>query len=293
MAIHTTRGSPNWSQQQTRKAIARLQVGSGLGIVSSGFPDIDRMTGGFWAGDLIVIGGSACIGKTALALNIAEHIALRQSLPVTVFSMDMTSEQIAVRILCSMGRISLDNMRSGNLTEHERPRLAVAIDRLAGAPFVIEHATGVELDQLLDKVTEISKKWGRQSLIVVDYLQLIFDTSHRTSQSREIGVVLRELKNLATELKCPIIAISELPSEVEIRSSKRSMMRDLGSTDLIGTYADVVMLLYRDDIYSTEDFREPGVVDVIFPNRPDGSTGLTKLVFLEAIAKYEVLASGY
>ena len=284
-------GPLNWSHQQARQKPRRLMEGPHLGFVSSGFVDIDCMTGGFWPGDLILIGGSPCIGKTALALNMAEHAAIEQSLPVSIVSMDMAVEQIAVRLLCSMGRISLDNMRSGRLTEYEGPRLALAIDELAGSSLILEYAPAVELEQLTETVKGFSEKHGKQSLIVVDYLQLILDANRKTSLGPGIAAALRELKKLAIALQCPVIALWQLSSEVETRPGSRPLISDLVPTEAVERYADVVMLIYRDDLYSTTACLEPGVVEVTFPKRRDGSTGVSKLVFLEKMAKYEILVS--
>lgn len=267
-----------------------MGIGARIGVVSSGLIDVDLMAGGFWAGDLILIGGGACAGKTALALNIAEHVLLKQSLPVTIFSTDMTAEQIFVRLLCSTGRISLDNMRSGDLTEHERPRLERAISELAASHLHIEHSSAIEIGQLLKIGRGISKTYGKQGLIVVDFVQFLSEKRCGPNQRRALGTALRELKRLAMKLRCPVIALSPLGSEVDLRPNKRPVLSDLGPVDLIGTYADVAMLVYRDEVHSAMDCQQPGLVEVTFPKRRDGSTGVARLVFLKAIARYEALA---
>ena len=285
--LHRRLGQKQWVSTSTSK----VQVRTALGIVFSGFPEIDHMTGGFWQGDLIVIAASPCMGKTALALNIAEQVALTQGLPVAIFSMDMGVEQIVTRMAGSIGLISLDHLRTGKLTEHEGPRLADAIVDLSAARLHVSESGRLTFDELRKEASDFFRICGGAGLIVVDHLQLVRDKAAGGKvQIEASSETLQRLKMLAIELRCPIIALSQLPAGVETRKNKRPVIGDLGSTRHVERNADIVMLLYRDQVYTGDACNEPGLVDVIFVKRRDGSTGLEKLVFLEPIGRFESIA---
>jgi replicative DNA helicase len=257
---------------------------------SSGFCDFDQMSGGLWPGELTVIGGSPDMGKTALALNIAEHLAFKESKTAIYFSSDLSVDQLALRTLCSEGRISLENICLGKLTNHERERFASAICNLASGRLHFAWREGLSINQVLDGAAKYSKKCGNLGLVVVDYLQQLCTADNRPITNVEIAESLRQLKSLAKEFHCPVIAISQLPLNVEMRRNKRPVLGDMGIVDVIQKYADTVVLLYRDEVYTKNDCPEPGLVNLIFPIRRDGSSGQTKLVFLNQIAKFETLA---
>jgi replicative DNA helicase len=261
--------------------------------VPSGFYDLDRMTAGLQAGDLIVLAARPSMGKTALAINIAEHVALNEGLPVAVFSMEMGAAQLAVRIVGSIGRIDQGHLRTGKLTDEEWPRLSEAIEKLRTISLHIDESAGLNSSELRANARRLSRQCGQLGLIVVDYLQLMSGSGgDGENRATELGEISRGLKMLARELKCPVIALSQLNRSVEQRPDKRPMMSDLRESGAIEQDADIIMFIYRDEYYTKEACKEPGVAEVIIAKQRNGPTGTVKLAFLRNITKFESLASG-
>jgi replicative DNA helicase len=261
--------------------------------VPTGFYDLDRMTAGFQAGDLIVLAARPSMGKTALAINIAEHVALNEGLPVAVFSMEMGAAQLAVRIVGSIGRIDQGHLRTGKLTDEEWPRLTEAIERLRTISLHIDESAGLTSSELRANARRLSRQCGKLGLIVVDYLQLMSgSSSDGENRATELGEISRGLKMLARELQCPVIALSQLNRSVEQRPDKRPMMSDLRESGAIEQDADIIMFIYRDEYYTKDACKEPGVAEVIIAKQRNGPTGVVKLAFLRQITKFESLASG-
>jgi replicative DNA helicase len=261
--------------------------------VPTGFHDFDRMTSGMQPGDLIVLAARPSMGKTALAINIAENVAVQEGLPVAVFSMEMGASQLAVRIVGSIGRIDQGHLRTGKLSDDEWPRLTEAIEKLRNVSLHIDETPGLTPSELRANARRLSRQCGKLGLIVVDYLQLMSGSSSDGSDNRatELGEISRGLKMLAKELQCPVIALSQLNRSVEQRTDKRPMMSDLRESGAIEQDADVIMFIYRDDYYN-KDSKEPGVAEVIIGKQRNGPTGTVKLAFLKPITKFESLASG-
>ena len=261
--------------------------------VPTGFYDLDRMTAGFQAGDLIVLAARPSMGKTALAINIAENVALQEGLPVAVFSMEMGAAQLAVRIVGSIGRIDQGHLRTGKLTDEEWPRLTEAIEKLRTISLHIDESAGLTSSELRANARRLSRQCGQLGLIVVDYLQLMSGSaSGDENRATELGEISRGLKMLAKELKCPVIALSQLNRSVETRPDKRPMMSDLRESGAIEQDADIIMFIYRDEYYTKDACKEPGVAEVIIAKQRNGPTGTVKLAFLNPITKFENLASG-
>ncbi len=261
--------------------------------VPSGFYDLDRLTAGFQAGDLIVLAARPSMGKTALAINIAEHVALNEGLPVAVFSMEMGAAQLAVRVVGSIGRIDQSHLRTGKLTDDEWPRLTETIEKLRSIPFHIDESAGLSSGELRASSRRLARQCGKLGLIVVDYLQLMSGSSNDgENRATELGEISRGLKMLAKELQCPVIALSQLNRSVETRPDKRPMMSDLRESGAIEQDADIVMFIYRDEYYTKEACKEPGVAEIIIAKQRNGPTGMIKLAFLKPITKFESLASG-
>ena len=261
--------------------------------VPTGFYDLDRMTAGFQAGDLIVLAARPSMGKTALAINIAENVALQEGLPVAVFSMEMGAAQLAVRIVGSIGRIDQGHLRTGKLTDEEWPRLTEAIEKLRTISLHIDESAGLTSSELRANARRLSRQCGQLGLIVVDYLQLMSGSaSGDENRATELGEISRGLKMLAKELKCPVIALSQLNRSVETRPDKRPMMSDLRESGAIEQDADIIMFIYRDEYYTKDACKEPGVAEVIIAKQRNGPTGTVKLAFLKPITKFENLASG-
>ncbi len=262
--------------------------------VPTGFYDLDRMTAGFQAGDLIVLAARPSMGKTALAINIAEHVALHEGLPVAVFSMEMGAAQLAVRIVGSIGRIDQSHLRTGKLTDEEWPRLTEAIEKLRNISLHIDESAGLTSTELRANARRLARQCGKLGLIVVDYLQLMSGSGGSSEENRatELGEISRGLKMLAKELQCPVLALSQLNRSVETRTDKRPMMSDLRESGAIEQDADIIMFIYRDEYYTKDACKEPGVAEVIIAKQRNGPTGTVKLAFLKPITKFESLASG-
>ncbi len=259
--------------------------------VPTGFHDLDRMTSGFQAGDMVVLAARPSMGKTALAINIAEHVALNEGLPVAVFSMEMGAAQLAVRVVGSIGRIDQSHLRTGKLTDEEWSRLSETIEKLRDVSLHIDESPGLTPSELRANARRLARQCGKLGLIVVDYLQLMSGSSSSDeNRATELGEISRGLKMLAKELQCPVIALSQLNRSVETRTDKRPMMSDLRESGAIEQDADVIMFIYRDDYYN-KDSKEPGVAEVIIGKQRNGPTGTVKLAFLKPLTKFESLAS--
>ncbi|MCG2592575.1 replicative DNA helicase [Ramlibacter sp. XY19] len=262
--------------------------------VPTGFYDFDRMTSGLQAGDLIILAARPSMGKTSLAINIAEHVALNEGLPVAVFSMEMGASQLAVRIVGSIGRIDQGHLRTGKLTDDEWPRLTEAIEKLRNISLHIDETPGLTVSELRANARRLARQCGgKLGLIVVDYLQLMSTSSSMSEENRAtaVGEISRGLKMLAKELGCPLIALSQLSRGVEARTDKRPMMSDLRESGAIEQDADLIMFIYRDDYYN-KDSKEPGVSEVIISKHRNGPTGTVKMAFIKNLTKFENLASG-
>jgi len=261
--------------------------------VPTGFYDLDRMTSGLQAGDMVVLAARPSMGKTAFAINIAEHVALNEGLPVAVFSMEMGASQLAVRVVGSIGRIDQGHLRTGKLTDDEWPRLTEAIEKLRTVSLHIDETPGLTPSELRANARRLSRQCGKLGLIVVDYLQLMSGSGSSGGDNRatELGEISRGLKMLAKELQCPVIALSQLNRSVEQRTDKRPMMSDLRESGAIEQDADIIMFIYRDDYYN-KDSKDPGVAEIIIGKQRNGPTGTVRLTFLKNLTRFESLASG-
>ncbi|AVS61318.1 replicative DNA helicase [Paracidovorax avenae] len=261
--------------------------------VPTGFADLDRMTSGLQAGDMIVLAARPSMGKTSFAVNIAEHVALNEGLPVAIFSMEMGAAQLAVRIVGSIGRVNQGNLRTGKLTDEEWPRLTEAIERLRTVSLHIDETPGLTPGELRANARRLARQCGKLGLIVVDYLQLMSGSGAGSADNRatELGEISRGLKMLAKELQCPVIALSQLNRSVEQRTDKRPMMSDLRESGAIEQDADIIMFIYRDDYYN-KDSKEPNVAEVIIGKQRNGPTGTVKLFFQKNQTRFENLAMG-
>ena len=263
--------------------------------VPTGFVELDRMTSGLQAGDLVVLAARPSMGKTSFAVNIAEHVALNEGLPVAIFSMEMGAAQLAVRIVGSIGRVNQGNLRTGKLNDDEWPRLTEAIERLRTVSLHIDETPGLTPSELRANARRLARTCGKLGLIVVDYLQLMSGSGSGSSsdnRATELGEISRGLKMLAKELQCPVIALSQLNRSVEQRTDKRPMMSDLRESGAIEQDADIIMFIYRDDYYN-KDSKEPNVAEVIIGKQRNGPTGTVKLFFQKNQTRFENLAMGY
>jgi replicative DNA helicase len=262
--------------------------------VPTGFADLDRMTSGLQPGDMVVLAARPSMGKTAFAVNIAEHVALNEGLPVAIFSMEMGASQLAVRIVGSIGRVDQGHLRNGRLTDDEWPRLTEAIEKLRNISLHIDETPGLSPSELRANARRLARQCGKLGLIVVDYLQLMSGSGGGSDENRatELGEISRGLKMLARELQCPVIALSQLNRSVEQRPDKRPMMSDLRESGAIEQDADIIMFIYRDEYYTKDACKEPGVAEVIIAKQRNGPTGTVKLAFLRNLTRFESLAIG-
>jgi replicative DNA helicase len=261
--------------------------------VPTGFIDLDERTAGLQAGDLVIVAGRPSMGKTALALNIAEHVAVRNGIPVAVFSMEMGATQLAMRLLGSIARVDQHNMRTGRLNDEEWGRLSSAMADLHNAPIFIDETGALNALELRSRARRIHRQCGKLGLIVVDYLQLMSASSEGENRATEISEISRSLKALAKELECPVVALSQLNRALETRNDKRPMMSDLRESGAIEQDADLILFIYRDEVYFPEKMEARGIAEVIIGKQRNGPIGKVELTFLGQHTRFENRAREY
>ena len=258
--------------------------------IATGYTDLDSMTSGFQPGDMIVIAGRPSMGKTALAMNIAEHVGVDLRLPVLIFSLEMSAPQLALRFLSSRARVDLAKLRSANLTNEDWARLTEGLGRLHDTKIHIDENGMITPNELRARARRIHRECKGLGLIVIDYIQLIVSPQNNENRATELGGISRLLKGLAKELDVPVVVLSQLSRKVEERTDKRPMMSDLRESGAIEQDADLIMLIYRDDYYTKEASREPGVTEVIIGKHRNGPTGDVRLTFLKEYCRFENMA---
>ncbi len=246
--------------------------------VPTGFADMDRMTSGFQPGDLVIVAGRPSMGKTALALNIAEHVALDAGLPVGIFSMEMSASQLAMRLLGSIGKLDQHKLRTGRLAEDDWRRLTDAVGRLSEAPIQIDETAALNALELRARARRLHRQYGQLGMIVVDYLQLMSASSQGENRATEISEISRSLKALSKELNVPVVALSQLNRSLEQRPNKRPVMSDLRESGAIEQDADLILFIYRDEVYNP-DSPDKGRAEVIIGKQRNGPIGSVMLTF--------------
>jgi replicative DNA helicase len=246
--------------------------------VPTGFTDLDRMTSGLQPGDLIIIAGRPSMGKTSLALNIAEFVALDAGLPVGVFSMEMSASQVVMRMLGSVGRLDQHKLRTGRLADEDWRRLTDAVGKLNDAPMHIDETAALNALELRARARRLHRQYGKLGLIVVDYLQLMSASSQGENRATEISEISRSLKALAKELTVPVVALSQLNRSLEQRPNKRPVMSDLRESGAIEQDADLIFFIYRDEVYNS-DSPDRGRAEVIIGKQRNGPIGTVMLTF--------------
>ncbi len=260
--------------------------------IPTGYVDLDRMTSGFQAGDLIIVAGRPSMGKTAFALNIAESVAVDTGLPVGIFSMEMGGTQLAMRMLASIGRLDSHRVRSGRLTDDEWSRLSFALGKLHEAPIYIDETGGLTPANLRARARRLARHYGgKLGLLVIDYIQLMSSNRQGENRATEVSDISRAIKSLAKELQVPIVALSQLSRKVEERNDKRPMMSDLRESGAIEQDADVILMMYREEYYKP-DTPDKGIAEVIIGKQRNGPTGTVRLTFLGEYTRFESLANG-
>ncbi len=246
--------------------------------VPTGFADLDRMTSGFQPGDLIIVAGRPSMGKTALALNMAEHVALDAGLPLGIFSMEMSAAQLAMRLLGSIGKLDQHKLRTGRLAEDDWRRVTDAVGRLSEAPIHIDETAALNALELRARARRLHRQYGQLGMIIVDYLQLMSATSQGENRATEISEISRSLKALAKELNVPVVALSQLNRSLEQRPNKRPVMSDLRESGAIEQDADLILFIYRDEVYNP-DSPDKGRAEVIIGKQRNGPIGTVMLTF--------------
>jgi replicative DNA helicase len=258
--------------------------------VPSGFTDLDQKTAGLQPGDLIIVAGRPSMGKTAFALNIAEHVALHPSvrMPVAIFSMEMSASQLALRMLSSIAKIDQQKLRTGRLTNDEWPNLTDAIDKLNDTSIHVDETPALNSLEVRARARRLKREYGKLGLVIVDYLQLMSATSSSAGENRatEISEISRSLKALAKELQVPVIALSQLSRAVEQRNDKRPMMSDLRESGAIEQDADVILFIYRDEVYNPDKEEAKGRAEVIIGKQRNGPIGRVDLTFLGRFTRF-------
>jgi replicative DNA helicase len=256
--------------------------------IPTGFSDLDSMTSGFQPGDLIIVAGRPSMGKTAFSLNIAENVALDTNKAVAVFSMEMAATQLAMRMIGSVGRLDQHRMRTGRLEDEDWVRLTTALGRLNEAPIFIDEGAGLNSFDVRARARRLHRQTGELGLIVVDYLQLMSGASGRQSENRatEISEISRSLKSLAKELNVPVVALSQLNRSVEQRPDKRPVMSDLRESGAIEQDADLILFIYRDEVYNP-DTVDKGTAEIIIAKQRNGPIGRVRLTFLGEHTRFE------
>ena len=254
--------------------------------VPTGFKDLDELTAGLQRADLVVIAGRPSMGKTSLAMNIAENAAVGSKLPVAVFSMEMPGQQLAMRMLASLGRINAHRVRTGRLSQEDWPRLTSAVGLLDEAPVFIDDTPALTPLELRSRVRRLTRDKGQLGLIVVDYLQLMQTGDNSENRAVEVANITRALKVLAKESMVPVVVLSQLNRGLEQRPNKRPIMSDLRESGAIEQDADVIVFIYRDEVYN-EDSSDKGTAELIVAKQRNGPIGTVRLTFLGEYTRFE------
>lgn len=255
--------------------------------VPTGFAKLDEITAGFQPSDLIILAARPSMGKTALALNISQFVGLHKRKACAIFSLEMSKEQLVLRMLCSEAQVTNSKVRTGNLSERDFPKLVDAASRIADAPIFIDDSPALSIGELRAKCRRLNKE-NPLSLIVIDYLQLMRSLAYQNSREQEISDISRSLKALAKELHVPVLALSQLNRSVESRNDKRPVMSDLRESGAIEQDADLIMFIYREELYDPGT-PDKGVAEIIISKQRTGPTGSVRLAFMPEFTRFGIL----
>jgi replicative DNA helicase len=276
-----------WDALETVEKLYKNQTS--VSGIPSGFYALDKKTMGFQASDLIIIAGRPSMGKTALALNIAGNVGVYKKIPIAFFSLEMSKEQLAYRLLSGFSGINSNKMRSGMIAKDEWPKISQAAGILAEGKIFIDDTPAMTILEIRAKARRLKAQENIQ-ILMIDYLQLIRGLENRDSREREISEISRSLKNLARELKIPVVALSQLNRGVEMRSDKRPQLSDLRESGAIEQDADVILFIYRDEVYNKDREDNKGEAEIIIGKQRNGPTGTIKLFFDHKLTTFRNLA---
>jgi len=260
--------------------------------VPSGFKELDRLTAGFHASDLIIVAGRPSMGKTALCLNLAQYAAIEKRIPVAIFSLEMSKEQLVIRMLCSEAQVEGTRLRTGFLTESDWPKLTLAAGNVSDAPIFIDDSAAISVLELRAKARRLKGEHGL-GMLIIDYLQLMKGRTRVESRQQEISEISRSLKALAKELTIPVIAVSQLSRKTEERTGNRPQLSDLRESGAIEQDADLILFLYRDEVYNrSEDNPNKGKAELIIGKQRNGPIGKIELAFFDKFTTFKELYKG-
>jgi replicative DNA helicase len=276
-------------------ALARIeelfQSGGDITGLSTGFIELDAMTSGLQDSDLVVVAGRPSMGKTSFAMNMVEHAVLTQEKPILVFSMEMPADSLIIRMLSSIGRIDQTRLRNGKLEQEDWPKLSAAVTKLKDVPLYIDDTPALTPTEVRSRARRIARENGGLGMIMVDYMQLMQVAGSSDGRTAEISEISRSLKAIAKEFKVPVVALSQLNRALEQRPNKRPVNSDLRESGAIEQDADVIMFIYRDEVYH-EESEEKGIAEIIIGKQRNGPIGICRLAFIGQYTRFENLARG-
>ena len=276
------------------KAVERIETvyasDSVITGVSTGMDRFDEETSGLQKSDLIIVAGRPSMGKTSFAMNIAENAAIKSKCPVAVFSLEMPGDQLAMRMIASQGRINLKDLRTGNLSDDDWPRITSALGMISESPIYVDYTPGLTPTELRAKARRLKRENGL-GMIIIDYLQLMeAGGGQGENRATELSTISRALKSLAMELQVPVIALSQLNRSLEQRPNKRPVMSDLRESGAIEQDADLIVFIYRDEVYYKEESEDKGIAEIIIAKQRNGPIGSVRMAFLNEYTRFENLA---
>jgi replicative DNA helicase len=288
-------GGPQDMDPLLKRAVDRIEQlyesGGDITGLSTGFADLDGMTSGLQPSDLVIVAGRPSMGKTSFAMNLVEHAILSQRQPVLVFSMEMPADQLVVRMLSSQGRINQSRLRNGKLGQEDWPKLTTAVNKLKDVPLYVDDTPALSPTEVRSRARRVMREHGKLAMIMVDYLQLMQVAGSNEGRTAEISEISRNLKAIAKEFECPMVALSQLNRSLEQRPNKRPVNSDLRESGAIEQDADVIMFIYRDEVYQ-EDSPDKGIAEIILGKQRNGPIGTCRLAFLGEFTRFENLARG-
>jgi replicative DNA helicase len=277
-------------KESFERITALYEAGDDITGVPSGYRDIDRLTGGFQPGNLIIVAARPSMGKSALGLGMATNLGVRAQIPVALFTLEMSKSEVTQRLMCSEAKVESNRLRTGKLAVDDWPRLTAACDKLAKAPIYVDDTGSITMMEIRAKARRLKTQEPTLGLIIVDYLQLMTTGASVENRVQEVSQISRQLKVLARDLDVPVLAMSQLSRAVEQRHDKRPILSDLRESGAIEQDADLVFFIYRDEYYNEESDQQ-GLAEVICAKHRNGPTGSEKLSFLKRYAKFADLAA--
>ncbi len=288
-------GGPQGVNPLLESALGRIEElfnsGGDITGLSTGFHDLDGMTSGLQKADLVIVAGRPSMGKTSFAMNLVENAVLAQNRPILVFSMEMPSSQLVTRMLSSLGRIDQTRIRNGKLEQEDWPKLSTAVTKLKDVPLFIDDTPALTPTEIRSRARRVMREHGELGMIMVDYLQLMQVAGSSEGRTAEISEISRSLKAIAKEFECPMVALSQLNRNLEQRPNKRPVNSDLRESGSIEQDADVIMFIYRDEVYN-EESPDKGTAEIIIGKQRNGPIGTCRLAFVGPYTRFENLARG-